>query len=200
MSPAEPTKGELTRAAIVQAAHNLIITQGYHGTSMRQIAQNAGIALGGIYNHFSNKEDIFQAVFLENHPFLEMIPAIEAAQGDTIEELVHDSAVQMLAAINRKPDFLNLMFIEIVEFKSAHAHQLFEVAFPRGLQIVQRFEEVEGNLRAIPPQMLIRAFIGLFFSYYLAEIILGPVAPAEFLEGAMDYQVDIFLNGILAKE
>lgn len=196
----ELTKGELTRAAIVDAAHDLIVSQGYHGTSMRQIAQNADIALGGIYNHFSNKEDIFRAVFLENHPFLEMLPAIEAAQGDTVEELVRDAAEQMLAAINRKPDFLNLMFIEIVEFKSAHAHELFETAFPRGLQIVQRFADVEGNLRSIPPQMLIRAFIGLFFSYHLAEIILGPVAPAEFLDGAIDYQVDIFLHGILAKE
>jgi AcrR family transcriptional regulator len=167
---------------------------------MRQIANNVGLALGGIYNHFECKEDIFQAVFIENHPFLEMIPAIEDAQGDTIEALVRDAAEQMLEAISRKPDFLNLMFIEIVEFKSAHAHEMFESAFPRGLKIVQRMAEVEGNLRPIPPQMVMRAFIGLFFSYYLAEIILGDAAPPEFHEGAMDYQVDIFLNGILAEE
>jgi len=196
MTPEERTKGELTRAVIVEAAQQLFITQGYHGTSMRQIARKAKIALGGIYNHFSGKEDIFRDVFLDNHPFLEMIPAIETAQGDTVDELVRDAAAQMLAAMNRKPDFLNLMFIEIVEFKSAHAHEMFETAFPRGLQIFQRMAETEGNLRPIPPPMVIRAFFGLFFSYHLAEIILGDVAPPEFKEGAMDYQVDIFLHGI----
>jgi hypothetical protein len=46
--------------------------------------------------------------------------------------------------------------------------------------------------------MLIRTFIGLFFSYYLAESIFGQVAPPEFREDAMDYYVDVFLHGILA--
>ena len=177
MSPEELTKGELTRAAIVEAAHQLFITQGYHGTSMRQIATNAGIALGGIYNHFSSKEDIFREVFIDNHPFLEMIPALETAQGDTVEEFVRDSAVKMLAAVKRKPDFLNLMFIELVEFKSAHVHEIFQTTLARGLQIVQRMAAAEGDLRPIPPNMLIRAFIGLFFSYHLADIILSEVAP-----------------------
>jgi len=136
---------------------------------------------------------------LDNHPFLEMIPAIEAAQGNTIDEFVRDAATQMLIAVNRKPDFLNLMFIEIVEFKSAHIHEMFETTFARGLQIVQQMATAEGSLRPIPPQMLIRAFISLFFSYHLAEILLGDVAPPEFRENAMDYQIDIFLHGILEK-
>ena len=200
MSPEELTKGELTRAAIVEAAHQLFITQGYHGTSMRQIATNAGIALGGIYNHFSSKEDIFREVFIDNHPFLEMIPALETAQGDTVEEFVRDSAVKMLAAVKRKPDFLNLRFIELVEFKSAHVHEIFQTTLARGLQIVQRMAAAEGDLRPIPPNMLIRAFIGLFFSYHLADIILSEVAPPEFSDNAIDYQIDIFLHGILGNE
>ncbi len=198
MSAATTTsKGELTRSAIVEVAHELFITQGYHGTSMRQIAKDAGIALGGIYNHFASKEDVFRTVFLENHPYLEMLPAIESAHGDSIEELVRDAANQMLAAIYRKPDILNLMFIEIVEFKSAHTHELFKTTFPRGMQIVQRMAEAEGSLRTIPPPMLIRAFVGLFFSYHLAEIIIGEAAPPEFRDNAMDYYVDILLHGIL---
>ena len=200
MTTEELTKGELTRAAIVSAAHHLFITQGYHGTSMRQIAQKAGIALGGIYNHFSGKEDIFQAVFVENHPYLEMIPAMEAAQGDTVEEFVHDAASRMMDAIYKRPDFLNLMFIEIVEFKSAHAHELFGTIFPRGLKIVQRITEAEGELRPIPAPMLMRAFISLFFANYLADVILGEAAPPEFSENAIQYYAEIFLHGILDRE
>jgi AcrR family transcriptional regulator len=197
MSASATTKGELTRSAIIDAAHDLFITQGFNATSMRQIAQKAGIALGGIYNHFSGKEDIFKAVFLENHPYLEMIPAIESAPGYTVEEFVRNAANQMMASIARRPDFLNLMFIELVEFKSAHVQEVFVETLPRGIGIVERLANAEGNIRPIPAQMLIRTFIGLFFSYYLAESIFRNVTPVEFQENAMDYYVDIFLHGIL---
>jgi len=197
MPPSVTPKGERARSNILESAHELFITQGYHGTSMRQIARNAGVALGGIYNHFAGKEDIFQAVFLENHPYLEMIPAIESAQGETVEAYVRNAAHQMMNAIYRRPAFLNLMFIEIVEFKSVHIHELFETNFPRGVKIVRRMAEAKGKMREIPAPMLIRAFISLFFSYYLADVIIGEAAPPEFKENAMAYYVDIFLHGIL---
>lgn len=197
MTEHQPTKGELTRSAIIEAAHDLFIHQGYNATSMRQIAKKAGIALGGIYNHFSGKEEIFRAVFLENHPYLEMIPALESAPGDTVEEFVRNAADQMMTSITRRPDFLNLMFIELVEFKSAHVQEVFVETFPRGIGIVERLASAEGHIRNIPAPMLIRTFIGLFFSYYLAESIFQNVAPVDFQKDAMDYYVDIFLHGIL---
>ena len=52
-------KGEVTRLAIEDAALELYMEHGYHATSMRQIADQAGLALGGIYNHFKSKEEIF---------------------------------------------------------------------------------------------------------------------------------------------
>jgi AcrR family transcriptional regulator len=164
---------------------------------MRQIARNSGIALSGIYNHFTSKEDIFQAVFIENHPYLAMMPTIESAQGETIEEYVRNAAHRMLDAIYERPDFLNLMFIEMVEFKSVHVQDLFQTTFPRGIKIVQHMTEAKGKLREIPAPMLIRAFISLFTSYYLVDVIIGETAPPEFKENAMDYYVDIYLHGIL---
>ena len=56
------TKGDVTRLAIEDAAIELFLEQGYHATSMRQIAEQAGLALGGIYNHFKSKDDIFQGI------------------------------------------------------------------------------------------------------------------------------------------
>ena len=106
----------------------------------------------------------------------------------------------MLEAIFDSPDFLNLMFIETVEFKNRHVHRLFETTFPRGIQIVEKVMKAEGNLRDIPAPMLVRAFISLFFSYYLVEVIIGEVAPPGFKENAMAFYVDIFLHGILGNE
>ena len=57
MTEETQTKGETTRIAIEDAAVKLFMEHGYHATSMRQIAEHAGLALGGIYNHFSSKEE-----------------------------------------------------------------------------------------------------------------------------------------------
>jgi len=194
------TKGELTREAIVQAAHELFILQGYHGTSMRQIADNTGIAVGGIYNHFSGKEDIFEAVFLAHHPYYDVIPAIEQAEGQTVEEFVRNAAEQMLAALKKRPHFLNLMFIEIVEFKNVHTRELFTELLPRAMRILERMKNAPDKLRPIPEPMLVRAFIGLFFSYFLTELVFANIASPEFSQNAMQHFVDIYLHGVLGKQ
>lgn len=196
-----PRRGESTRAAIVEAAHELFVQQGYHGTSMRQIARQAGVALGGLYNHFASKEEVFQAVFLEYHPYHKVIPAILQARDETIEQFSQEAIHRMILALENRPDFLNLMFIEVVEFKSQHARQLFSNLMPQIAQTVQGVIAANNDrLRSIPPLMLMRFYFGMFFSYFLTEIIFASQAPPEFRDGAVDHFVDIFLHGVLRRD
>jgi hypothetical protein len=67
------------------------------------------------------------------------------------------------------------------------------------LPLAQRFATMGGDVRHIPPPVLMRAFLGMFFSYYITDILIGPVMPPEMQENALDYFVDIFLQGILAE-
>lgn len=199
MSLTSTTRGEHTHDAILQAAHDLFIKQGYHGTSMRQIAHHANLALGGLYNHFSSKEQVFEAVFMAFHPYHEVLPLIEAAQGDNLEQLVKDAAQRMVQVVERRPDFMNLMFIELVEFKSIHIQKLFTTLFPQIMQILQHLvADYHNQIRPVPAPMVIRTFLGLFFGYYLTETALAPGAPTDFHQDAMQYFVDIYLHGILA--
>lgn len=50
------------REAIVQAAIACFIDKGFHGTSMRDIAQQASVSLGNLYNHFASKEALIAEV------------------------------------------------------------------------------------------------------------------------------------------
>jgi AcrR family transcriptional regulator len=200
MSEEELSRGERTRSEIIRAAHDLFIQQGYHGTSMRQIATQAKIALGGLYNHFESKEHVFKAVFMEYHPYREVLPLIEAVQGNDIEQFLRASVHRMITAMQQRPDFMNLMFIEIVEFKSIHIQELFNLIMPQAIQLIQTVLQThQAQLRPIPPFMLMRIFIGLFFAYYLTEIVIAAHAPVEFRLGAEEYFVDLFLHGILAQ-
>jgi AcrR family transcriptional regulator len=198
-SGAAETKGDRTRAALIEAAYQLFNGKGYHATSMRDIADAAGLALGGIYNHFQSKEDIFVAMLMERHPFFEILPALEAARGDTVEALVRDAARGMIDTLDRRPLFLNLIFIEVVEFKSKHVPQLFELFFPQLLGFAQRFQQVQGTLRDLPLPVILRSFIGLFFSYVITDLLIGSQLPAAAKTNSLDHFVDIYLHGILAE-
>jgi AcrR family transcriptional regulator len=195
------TRGEQTRLTILQAAHDLFITQGYHGTSMRQIAGQANIALGGLYNHFACKEAVFEAVFLAFHPYQQVIPLVLSAQGANLEELLQDALKRVTQEVAGRADFMNLMFIEMVEFKSVHARQLFEKIFPKGMQILQHFVEAyPDQMRDIPAQMVVRTFLGLFIGYYLTETAFAPSAPVEFRQNALQYFIEIYLHGLLTPQ
>ena len=188
---------ERTRNDILEAASRMFVERGYHGASMRLIAEEAGVALGGIYNHFNSKEEIFTAVFLERHPYIEVFPRMLDTQGETVDEVIRGAAHRLVSGLDRRTDFLNLMFIELVEFNGMHIPQIFELIFPQVLEFIQRNLADRPELRPLPPVLIIRAFIGLFFSYLITDILIADQLPPEGNQDALDHFVDIFLHGIL---
>jgi AcrR family transcriptional regulator len=60
-------RAEQTRAAIVEAALALFRSRGYEATTMRAIAQRAGVSTGNAYYYFGSKEELIQEFYLRNH-------------------------------------------------------------------------------------------------------------------------------------
>lgn len=56
------TDAELRRQQIVDAASTCARRSGFHGASMAEIAQVAGLSVGQIYRYFENKEAIIAAI------------------------------------------------------------------------------------------------------------------------------------------
>lgn len=51
-----------TTAAILQAAVEVMARHGYHGTSVRDLAEAAGVSPGLIYHHFGSKHDLLVTI------------------------------------------------------------------------------------------------------------------------------------------
>ena len=52
---------------IIEAAIEVFSERGYEKSSVSLIAERAGIATGGIYNYFNNKEHLFRTVLYIHH-------------------------------------------------------------------------------------------------------------------------------------
>jgi TetR/AcrR family transcriptional repressor of nem operon len=57
------TKGELTRRKIVEAAAPIFNKRGYDGSSLSDLMKATGLKKGGIYRHFSSKEELAAEAF-----------------------------------------------------------------------------------------------------------------------------------------
>lgn len=61
-TPRTSARGEATRNQILDASEVLFAQSGYLGTSLRDIAQEAGVRMGLVHYHFGNKHLILDAV------------------------------------------------------------------------------------------------------------------------------------------
>jgi len=191
------TRGEQTQEIILNAAYELFLQKGYHGTSMRQIAAQSKLTVGSIYNHFENKEQIFLAVLKRYHPLFEILPRLMEIQALDIQEFLSLAAKQLTEHLNTHKDFLNLMFIELVEFRANHIPDVLDTIMTQISQLELQFVPFEPQLRQIPLRVLIRAFLGMFIAYSITEMFLNERFTTYPSEQTFDIYLNIFLHGIL---
>lgn len=69
--------------AILLAAERLFSQRGYHGVTIRQIAEEAGVPLALVAYYYGPKQDLFHAVFAGwGHTIEERLSALDAASQD----------------------------------------------------------------------------------------------------------------------
>ncbi len=78
----------ILREQILSSAALLFIEQGYHGLSMRQIAESVGVTKAALYYHFKDKEALFLAILEEYLEKLEaLIVAIQEDENSYTEKI-----------------------------------------------------------------------------------------------------------------
>jgi AcrR family transcriptional regulator len=72
-------KGDQTKALILETALEMFRERGYDNTTMRAVAQKAGVSLGNAYYYFRSKEYLIQAFYQRLHDsHIEVVlPALE---------------------------------------------------------------------------------------------------------------------------
>ena len=137
-----------TRERLIEAARQLLVSHGFGGTSIRDIAERAGFSQGAFYSNFSGKEDILLEL-------LRRYMEDEAAQLSAVLDRSGDAADAMLAGLelwaaelDRETDWA-MLSIEL----QLHAQ--------RSPAFATAFQSVWDTHRQALGQLLTRLFHGL---------------------------------------
>jgi AcrR family transcriptional regulator len=78
-STTKTVKGEQTKALILTTALEMLHERGYEQTTMRAIAEKAGVSLGNAYHYFGSKDHLIQAFYHRLHEdhLQSSLPALE---------------------------------------------------------------------------------------------------------------------------
>ena len=184
-----------TEKLVRDSAYTLFVERGFRGSSMRDIAERAGIKAASIYNHFDNKEQIFEAVFIERHPIFRILEILDGISGATAEELLSNAVNQLDKELRSDPSLLNLFFVELVEMNGKHIEKAIKPNFPTDSGFIKQIYEKKSEIRDIPIPVLIRSLIGTIFTNIMFSWFVGKSNSQRW--GSTSEMTDVLLRGIL---
>ncbi len=179
---------------IAEEATRLFVANGYHGVSMREIAEAVGISKAGLYYHFRDKEDLFVAVLTAN---LERIEAIILA-AQQAEPTTRGQVGRMMQAIfDLPPD--QRAIIRLASQEIGHVSPAARADFGRlyRAKFTERVEAMlndgirRGELRTMDAGAATWILLGMAYPFIYPTFERAPFAAGE----AARLLVDIFFDG-----
>jgi AcrR family transcriptional regulator len=100
-----------TRDRILDAAERLFADRGFSGTAMRDIAARVELNPASLYNHFSSKQALYEAVLARGlSPLFEILDSL--AHADWTEAGFDEAAEALIAGLARRPEIPRLIVHE----------------------------------------------------------------------------------------
>jgi AcrR family transcriptional regulator len=102
---------EAVARAILDAARDLFVAEGYHNVSIRKIAERIEYSPAAIYSYFPSKDDIFFALAEEGFRML-MAPGPHCGQHMDLLDAVRTPFWRMYEFSRAHPEYFALMFLD----------------------------------------------------------------------------------------
>lgn len=179
------TKGQRTAARIMDVAEDLFARQGYDGTSLRQIAAAAGLQEPGLYNHFSGKQGLYEAVLYRAlNPMAEaMLEQLNRASG--LRDYT-DLPSTMTDLLLEHPQMASLFYQALHGDGESVGNQLvqgwLDTLFQQGMRSIEDIGGVEIDRESLALNVI--AMFNLVTGYFLSHRVFESLAGGRIEEPA----------------
>ena len=197
-------RSQRSRAQILDAALALFSHRGYRATSMREIADRAGVSTGSVYHHFKDKDAIFLSLLdiywqaIEDPNF----PINRALTTGSFPENLEEIGRAARESVAQYRPYVTLIYVDVVEFEGKHIRKFYsEMAgrFERFITAHRDEIKVEGKLRPeIHAASAVMFAFRTFLQHFAVELIFGvPDHYGKSTDEAVSEIASIMRHGIL---
>lgn len=192
-------QAEERRLQILDTALTVFASKGFDGTSIKDIANAAGISQGLIYHYFKSKDDLL-VLTIEHHSFL---PYLRKILADTrslpIDELFKNIANGLLDMLDKKKMLVRILIREVEV--NPRARNAWASLIRKTVSFFQTYLEarvITGELRPHNTEVAARSLFGMMFMYHFTQDVFcsSSTTREEFVETALNN----ILRGIEQKQ
>ncbi|MBC7997762.1 MAG: TetR/AcrR family transcriptional regulator [Leptolyngbya sp.] len=162
------------RNQIIEAAIECFVDLGYEGTSMKAVAERAGVIKQTIYSHFENKEQLFKSVI----------------QSVTVDILRDELNAPLAAGISTQDKLLLIMETILKRHEDPKYSKFFrtimgetgrfpdlakiftEATIKPGTELVSTIFADKNEFRIPDPEAFARVFMGTIINYCMQQHVL----------------------------
>ncbi|AKG23216.1 TetR/AcrR family transcriptional regulator [Calothrix sp. 336/3] len=194
-----PPSEAQTRSRILQAAQRLFASQGFDGTTTRDLAQAAGVAEGTLFRHFANKKAILVEVATAG--WVEILT-------DLLTELSEMGSYKAVAQVMRRrmwnmqknADLMRVCFME-AQFHPDLRDRIQSEVIGKMTDVAEAFFQTamdKGVYRKMDANLVAKVFLGMFaIAGFSDNTLVNANASPQDIQHMAEGLADIFLNGVL---
>jgi len=114
--------------SILKAAIKLIARQGYHGTTVQEIANEAGIGVGSVYSYYASKEEILDTIFTDmwNDLISDLERISDSSAGYDLKIEEHTTKLFELFFKNRQLALVYINEFNILQHQNYRYHECYQ--------------------------------------------------------------------------
>ncbi len=190
------------RNQILDAAAKVFAEKGFHPTTIKDIAREASLADGTIYNYFDNKTSLLVGILDRmKEATLQEVNLPDFSELDFRSFLRVYLQYPLTALKPGNFELFRVVISEIMvnkEFRELYYQKIFEPTLSMAEKYFQEWA-AQGSIKNVDLNLTIRAISGMVFGLIL-EHIMGDKTLEENWEDLPDFLTNLILDGIGSKE
>ena len=182
------------RREIFNAAVNVFLKKGFQETSMREIAEVAGMGKSTLYDYFQTKDEILIFVFEEEIMKLRLQAQKIVSQNARAESRLRQVLEMHLNSLVENKDLVIFLSVEVQRLRLISQKRIQEGRYAYQDLLRDLIEEGirEGTFRKVDPLLAARLLINTLVPLVFAS------RPTRTPQEMLNETMDIFLNGMQA--
>jgi len=172
-------RSERSKTQILESALKLFSHKGYGATSVRDIAEEAGVSKGNVYHHFADKEAIFRELLDEYFGAMSTpdFPFNRALATGTFPENLEQLGRAARETVRSYREYVALIYVDVVEFDGSHIRK-FYADMAKRFDAFMKEHGMEAELRdklqdGLSPISAVMLATRIFYNYFSIEILFG---------------------------